>query len=247
MESQILRHPPLAADNSLPPSNSAELVSCVARALTLAIESPRRPASPNAEATPPGIFDSSVVPNVTVERYLTRLKKYFQCSDAVFVLALIMVDRLLEKNDVEPNRITTRNVHRLYLASLIVTVKYNEDLVYGNSHYARSGGIMLREVNRLERFFAWALDFDFHVFPEQYNLYERSLRELRSQLDAPQIKSLEAPPSPLKCAPPSRGKAHDLEAKQVGGYATTAVTPPYSAGEMVVSSTMPDGSGSQPC
>merc|ERR1719424_2785366 len=83
------------------------------------------------------------------------------------------------------------NVHRLYLASLIVTVKYNEDLVYGNSHYARAGGIQLREVNRLERFFLRALDYDLRVLPDQYNHYERSLHQLRPQPAT--SKSVEVP------------------------------------------------------
>ena len=43
------------------------------------------------------MFASSEVPDITVHQYLERLKALFQCSDAVFVLALINVDRLLER------------------------------------------------------------------------------------------------------------------------------------------------------
>lgn len=181
-----------SGDPLLPP-DSVDLVRCVARALVLAIESPRQPSteSSSGEAASPGIFDSSVVPNISVERYLQRLKAVFECSDAVFVLALIIVDRLLEKEGIEPHCITMRNVHRLYLASLIVTVKYNEDLVFGNSHYARAGGIQLREVNRLERFFLRVLDYDFHVLPEQYRTYEHALRSLKSK---PVVPGREVPP-----------------------------------------------------
>jgi len=213
-KSHIFRHPPVLAGDDLPPSDSAELVSCVAQALVLAIEAPRQLVSPASPQASPGIFDSSVVPNISVERYLKRLKTVFECSDAVLVLALIIVDRLLERDDVEPHRITTVNVHRLYLASLIVTVKYNEDLVYGNSHYARAGGIQLREVNRLERFFLRALDYDFRVLPDQYHHYERSLLQLRSQLAT--SRSVEAPgfasgPSQQPVAKKSSGSRRDAE------------------------------------
>jgi hypothetical protein len=71
--------------------------------------------------------------------------------------------------------LTLRNVHRVFLASLVVAVKYHEDLVYSNSHYAKAGGVHLREVNRLERVLLAAIDFDLRVEPEQYRLYEAAL------------------------------------------------------------------------
>merc|ERR1719330_995408 len=77
-------------------------------------------------------------------------------------------------------RLSMRNVHRLFLASLVVSVKYHEDLVYANSHYAKAGGVHLREVNRLERVILMALDFDLRVPPEQYQIYEASLVSLCS-------------------------------------------------------------------
>lgn len=224
-------------EKPLPPSDSAELISGVARALVLAIESPKHPAADSVSVkAAPGIFDSSVVPNISVERYLQRLKAVFDCSDAVFVLALIMIDRLLEKESIEPQRITMQNVHRLYLASLIVTVKYNEDLVYGNSHYARAGGIQLREVNRLERFFLRALDYDFHVQPEQYHLYERALRVLRSQSSSTAVP--QAPTASALCGLPVRpvdGHVQQPAAKKGGtrhdtkdGYEVAAKAPPVA-------------------
>jgi hypothetical protein len=180
--------------DDLTASNSAELVGCVARALVLAIETPRlrsreqssQISAPPTQVVPCNVFDSSQVPNISVERYLTRLKAVFQCSDAAFVLALIIVDRLLTKSDQEPHRLTMVNVHRLFLAGLIVSVKFNEDLVYGNSHYAKAGGIRLREVNRLERHLLWVLDYQIHVQPEEYMLYQRTLLvTFRSQHSSP--------------------------------------------------------------
>jgi len=185
----------------MPAPDSADLVRSVAQALVLAIECRRHTDSNDKDEAAPHIFDSSVVPNVSVEKYLHRLKAVFECSDAVFVLALIIVDRLLENDRIQPHRLTMRNVHRLFLASLIVTVKYNEDLVFGNSHYARAGGIQLREVNRLERFFVRALDYNFHVQPEQYEVWEQALRALRPQ--QPAGPTPEAPLAPsLSASPP---------------------------------------------
>merc|ERR1719434_324913 len=106
-----------------------------------------------------------------------RLSTNFKCSDAAFVAALIVVDRLLEY-DGGRLPLTMRNVHRVFLASLVVAVKYHEDLVYSNSHYAKTGGVHLREVNRLERVLLVALDFDLRIEEEQYQLYEATLLRL---------------------------------------------------------------------
>lgn len=120
------------------------------------------------------VFDSSVVPPIGIDKYLMRLRSAFRCSDASFIAAFILVDRVLGY-DGGRLPLSMRNVHRLYLACLVVAVKYHEDLVYTNSHYAKAGGVHLREVNRLERVLLSALDFDLRVPPEQYQIYEASL------------------------------------------------------------------------
>jgi len=192
--SQIINASTFALRSDLPAPDAVELsvVSCVAKALVLAIENPKQTAHGN-EQIAPGIFDSSVVPNISVDRYLQRLKSVFDCSDEVFILAVILVDRLLEKEGLQPEKVTMRKVHRLFLGSLVVTVKYNQDLVYGNSHYARAGGMHVKEVNRLERFILRGLDYDLHVHPEQYYHYERTLRVLRLQPASTAPQALSSP------------------------------------------------------
>eukprot|EP00928_Gymnodinium_smaydae_P071010 TRINITY_DN54709_c0_g1_i1.p1 TRINITY_DN54709_c0_g1~~TRINITY_DN54709_c0_g1_i1.p1 ORF type:complete len:285 (-),score=49.76 TRINITY_DN54709_c0_g1_i1:52-906(-) len=120
------------------------------------------------------VFDSSVIPPIGIDKYLLRLAATFKCSDSAFVAALVVVDRLLERDSGRLS-LTMKNVHRLFLGSLVVTVKYHEDLVYANSHYAKAGGVHLRDVNRLERALLAALDFDLRVQPDQYRLYETML------------------------------------------------------------------------
>mmetsp|Transcript_90899 Transcript_90899/g.294123 ORF Transcript_90899/g.294123 Transcript_90899/m.294123 type:complete len:205 (+) Transcript_90899:245-859(+) len=174
-------------------SRSTALVEGVAQALAWAIDDPaghtswnvslcrnfgsatskrRRGAEETRQAAT--VFDSSTIPPITISKYLMRLSATFRCSDATFIAALIIVDRLLEY-DGGRLPLTMRNVHRVFLASLVVAVKYHEDLVYSNSHYAKAGGVHLREVNRLERVLLVALDFDLRVEPEQFRLYEATL------------------------------------------------------------------------
>lgn len=170
---------------------SAALVESVAQALSWAINDPlghsdfipqnyaakallRTQEHTRQAAT---VFDSSAIPPITVDKYLQRLCATFRCSDASFIAALIIVDRLLEF-DGGRLPLTMRNVHRIFLASLIVSVKYNEDLVYSNSHYAKAGGVHLREINRLERVLLQSLDFNLKIETEQYELYEDALQNM---------------------------------------------------------------------
>lgn len=57
-------------------------------------------------------FQSSYAPDVSVEAYLERIRKYSRCSDACFVMALIYVDRMIETRGLT---LTTLNVHRLLI------------------------------------------------------------------------------------------------------------------------------------
>lgn len=170
------------------------LVESVAQALSFAINDPmghtswastqqndslckRRRGAAEAQRAAT-VFDSSAIPPIGIDKYLMRLSTTFRCSDASFIAALILVDRLLSY-DGGRLPLTMRNVHRVFLASLVVAVKYHEDLVYANSHYAKGGGVVLREVNRLERVLLAALDFDLRVDVEQYQMYESALLALR--------------------------------------------------------------------
>jgi len=123
------------------------------------------------------VFESSSIPPIGIDKYLARLHSTFRCSEATFVAALVLVDRLLEHEGGHVP-LTTHNVHRVYLASLVVATKFHEDLVYSNAHYAKAGGVQLKEVNRLERVLLSALDFDLRVSPEVYRVYKATLRAL---------------------------------------------------------------------
>lgn len=156
-----------------------QLSDSIARALLSAIEEQAPVPAPMPKRTP-DMFDSSEVPGISIEKYLRRLQAVFRCSEACFIGAIVVMDRYLDADVAgqEPRRLTALNVHRLYLACLVVTVKYNEDLVYGNSHYAKAGGIPLREVNRLERHLLMALDYDLRVQPEEISQYEEMLMQI---------------------------------------------------------------------
>lgn len=160
------------------PLASSELVDRVAQVLVLAIRTANERVALSAnDCRRPSPFDSAEVPGITVEKYLHRLRVIARCGDAIFVAALILLDRFVEKMaaSAQAQPLTMSNVHRLFLTCLVVAVKYNEDAVYGNVHYAKAGGVHVREVSRLERSLVQALDWDLRVTTEQYDIYQQAL------------------------------------------------------------------------
>ena len=63
------------------------------------------------------------------------------------------------------------NIHKLIIASLIVSIKYNEDYYYSNKIYAKICGISREEINKLEIEFLKLLEFNLFVDDEIYFQY----------------------------------------------------------------------------
>lgn len=108
------------------------------------------------------------VPDLPIRNYCQRLQKYFRCSPAVYLSALIYVDRYVTNSEASINRLT---IHRLLLVAFIISVKNLEDLHYSNAYYSQVGGVDLKEVNRLEMCMLKTLKYDLHITDEQFKQY----------------------------------------------------------------------------
>eukprot|EP00397_Hematodinium_sp_SG-2012_P003438 GEMP01003446.1.p1 GENE.GEMP01003446.1~~GEMP01003446.1.p1 ORF type:complete len:238 (+),score=17.83 GEMP01003446.1:248-961(+) len=117
------------------------------------------------------LFDSSTIPPIGIGSYLIRLHKYFDCSQSCHVLALIYLDHFARACD--DFALTVRNVHRLYLASLVLAAKFWEDMFYDNTYYAKCGGVRLVELNRLELAFLSVVKFKLWVSLDEFKSYLR--------------------------------------------------------------------------
>lgn len=97
------------------------------------------------------LFQSSVVPDISIHSYLERIALYSKCSEACFVIALVYIDRLIEAQEIS---VTLYNVHRLFITAILLATKLYDDEYYNNSYYAKLGGIQIKEMNLLESEFA---------------------------------------------------------------------------------------------
>lgn len=127
----------------------------------------------DCEGLRPTIFHCSRAPQVSILEYLTRIQRYFQCSDACLVLGLLYMDRL---SKISPDLAVSRlNVHRMLATSVVLAVKYLDDIYYSNTYYARVAGLALQDLNRLEAGFLKLVGWRMHVAPDEFEQYVSQL------------------------------------------------------------------------
>ena len=93
------------------------------------------------------VFRVSYTPPISLSNYIKRIIKYTYLDDSSLILSLIYLNRYL---DTQKINLSFQNAHRLILASILVSIKYNEDNFCGNSYYAKVGGVTLQELNFFE-------------------------------------------------------------------------------------------------
>ena len=125
-------------------------------------------------------FISNKIPSITINDYIDRLLKYSKVSEEIFILVLIYIDLLNRKYKINLNY---NNIHKLILASFIVTVKFHEDEHYSLKYYAKLGGISLKEIINLEYVFLTLLDFRLYISEELFQKYNNYLLNLENSDD----------------------------------------------------------------
>uniref|UniRef100_A0A7S0G5I9 Cyclin n=1 Tax=Rhodosorus marinus TaxID=101924 RepID=A0A7S0G5I9_9RHOD len=111
---------------------------------------------------------------MSMESYVQRLYEFMDCSDVVFITALVYLDRLEIANS--NNRLTPQNVHRLFATAMLLAVKYQDDEIFDNSYYSRVFGFSnLAETNHFEATLLCLLDFRVAVSEKEYLFYKTYL------------------------------------------------------------------------
>jgi hypothetical protein len=108
--------------------------------------------------------------DMSIEDYLAHVHWYFECSSPCLVLAMIYLDRAVSGGKLA---ISADTCHRVYLASLLVALKFHDDdyTPYPNTSYARMGRVDVDELNAMEKQLCKSLDWNLYVKPEEYVRY----------------------------------------------------------------------------
>ncbi|KAH7430383.1 hypothetical protein KP509_09G096500 [Ceratopteris richardii] len=137
------------------------------------------PASRTAIVEKLTVFHGQKAPSISVEQYVERIFIYANCSPSCFVVAYAYLDRIVHQQRGIP--ITSLNVHRLLITSVMIAAKFLDDSYYNNAYYGKVGGVSTQEMNRLELEFLFRLGFRLHITLDVFDSYCSHLeRELAS-------------------------------------------------------------------
>lgn len=84
-------------------------------------------------------------------------------ADAVVLHAFLLIDRLLHAQSDKGFHLCTRNVHRVLLATTLISAKLLDDECYNNTYWASVGGVSLPHLNQLEIEVVSLLDYNLLV------------------------------------------------------------------------------------
>ncbi|GER29765.1 cyclin family protein [Striga asiatica] len=114
------------------------------------------------------IFHGSRAPAISIQLYIDRIFKYSCCSPSCFLIAHIYMERFIQRTNFF---LTSLNIHRLLVTSVMVAAKFMDDSFFNNAYYARVGGVSTSEMNKLEKKFLFSLDFRLYVNVNTFGKY----------------------------------------------------------------------------
>eukprot|EP01065_Artemidia_motanka_P030224 TRINITY_DN3623_c2_g2_i1.p1 TRINITY_DN3623_c2_g2~~TRINITY_DN3623_c2_g2_i1.p1 ORF type:complete len:248 (+),score=62.43 TRINITY_DN3623_c2_g2_i1:315-1058(+) len=118
-----------------------------------------------SEAGKFSIFETSAVPEISLEDYLWRVVDYCYISPSTMVLACMLIDRLILNHGL---MVTNLNVFKLFFTSVRVASKVHELRSLSNKNFATVGGVSASQLNALEAayvsLFGWKLWVDHEEF-----------------------------------------------------------------------------------
>lgn len=145
------------------------------------------------------------------------IHKYASCSKECFILALIYIDRLIQRNNF---LLTELNVHRVVITAVLLAAKFFDDAYYNNAYYAKVGGVLVEEMNNLECQFLFKIDFSLRVLPDDFEKYSVELISHSSAGGMDQISM--CTDDELYRVPSSQ---QQVESQQVCHHSVVAVAP----------------------
>lgn len=113
------------------------------------------------------VFYSSNIPSISIKDYLYRIQSFSEVEDNTLILALIYIDKICQKENII---LTEYNIHRILFASILIAIKYNEDIIYENNFYTKIAGITAKELRRMEIQFLKLIKFELYA---DKNIFEK--------------------------------------------------------------------------
>lgn len=113
-------------------------------------------------------FDLQSQEIIKIENFVFRLIKYTSPESGTIIYALNLIDKLLSTKRLYLSDI---NMHKIFLASLIISFKLYEDKIYEIGRFMYASGLSSQEIAFIEYEFIIILDYDLKVKDERYYQY----------------------------------------------------------------------------
>ena len=114
-------------------------------------------------------FTSYKKPSLSIKDYLFRIQNYTEAEDNTIIIALMYIDRL---SDISSILLTPFNVHRILFVSILLAIKYNEDICFGFDFYAKVAGMPRSDLKVMEREFVYLIKFKFYIDKDEFEKYK---------------------------------------------------------------------------
>ena len=106
--------------------------------------------------------------------FVINIYMYSNLTVSSLINSLVYIDQaVLEKKYI----LTVDNIKSMLLGSLMISIKYNQDL-YNVNQFSAVAGISRQELVRVEETFLDLIDYKAYVSVETYALYEENLFQL---------------------------------------------------------------------
>ena len=120
-------------------------------------------------------FTSYKKPSLSIKDYLFRIQNYTEAEDNTIIIALMYIDRL---SDISSILLTPFNVHRILFVSILLAIKYNEDIYFGFDFYAKIAGMPISDLKKMERDFVYLIKFKLFIDKEEFENYKSYIDEI---------------------------------------------------------------------
>lgn len=129
-------------------------------------------ANKEAKVNDSSCMDYEMPLDLTLKNYLKRIIKYTKTSRNNLIYALCLIDMMCIKNIIN---LSEKNVYSILLASVVISIKMNDDVLYRDSDYAWIGMLPPKLLSHMERVFLTVLDYNVNVPLELFENYSKVL------------------------------------------------------------------------
>lgn len=115
----------------------------------------------------PSIFDSKNI-KMNFEDYLKRLVKHSQVESNTLLYTLMLIDTFVKRSGIA---LTDHNLHKVFIISLILSIKFLEDEIFAEEHYCLMAGLSKEIYAQLEYEYLFHLNYEVSIDKEKFETY----------------------------------------------------------------------------